>query len=176
MTSSDSELQQFALGVYAADGVSAAALLLQDKTDVDVNVLLFAAHLGAAGGRTLRADDVAAARQRIGEWHADVVRPLRALRTRLKAGPPPAPNDTTAQLRERVKKLEIDAELIELDELALVAAQLDAPAADGSAAQRAAAAMRVVVVDSAGRPPTADENDAISVIAAAAAQYGEEGR
>lgn len=174
MTLSDSEFRRFALGVYGAANVSAAALLLQDRADVDVNVLLLAAFIGASRGRILRAEDIAAIHRRIGPWQRDVVRPLRDLRIRLRTGPPPAPNNAAGQLREQVKALELDAELIEMDELLCVAAQFDAPSASGSPAARGAAAMQVVVTEIAGRRPSADEDRAISLIAAAAAQYVEE--
>jgi uncharacterized protein (TIGR02444 family) len=176
MTSSELNFRNFALSVYRTEGVSPATLLLQDHCEVDVNVLLLAAFLGASRGAVFRNGDLDEAQRRIGRWQNDVVGPLRALRTRLKDGPPPAPTPATADLRERVKAAELDAELIELDELGLFADGLDAPAATGSASQRAAAAMHVVVTDSAARPPTGEERRAISVIATAAAQYSEEDR
>jgi hypothetical protein len=103
-----------------------------------------------------------------------VVHPLRALRRRLVDGPSPAPNPATTALRERVKAIELDAEMIELDELAGYVAGLDTPAAPGTAAQRASAAIEVVVHDCAAREPSDDEHTAIAVIATAAARSGKE--
>src|SRR5690606_6539294 len=57
-------------------------------------------------------------------WRDEIIRPLRQLRTRLKSGPPPAPDKKTNGLRNRVKRLELDAERIQQDVLAQwVAAQ-----------------------------------------------------
>jgi hypothetical protein len=47
-----------------------------------------------------------------------VVVPLRVLRQRLKTGPAPAPIPATDELRRKVQAVEIEAELIELLELA----------------------------------------------------------
>ena len=44
-----SSLKSFALAVYGQDGVPAACLALQDGLGVDVNVVLFAAFVGAGG-------------------------------------------------------------------------------------------------------------------------------
>jgi hypothetical protein len=96
------------------------------------------------------------------------------LRRRLVDGPSPAPNPATTALRERIKTVELDAEMIELDELAAFAAGLDTPTAPGTADERATAAMHVVVSESAGREPSEDEYTAITVIAAAAARFGKE--
>lgn len=174
MTSQESEFRQFALSVYAVDGVSSAALLLQDGTDSDVNVLLLAAYIGAVRGRAFRAQDLVAARRRTQRWNREVVRPLREIRTRLKTGPAPAPNSATDELREQVKALELAAELIEINELSLIPIDFEAPAATGKPADRAAEAMRSVVTVSAGRSPTPSENRAVATIAAAAGQFSEE--
>jgi uncharacterized protein (TIGR02444 family) len=165
MTDSEPGFRRFALTVYACDDVPAATLLVQDRCEVDVNVLLLAAYVGAARGCAFSADDLSAAHGRVGAWRREVVEPLRAVRRRLKAGPPPAPSPTTAALRDRVKELELDAELLELDELTTFATDRDFGDAEGDAEGRAAAAMAVVV----GGDPDIEVREAISTIAAAAA-------
>lgn len=168
MSTAESEFQRFALAIYEEDGVSTATLLIQNRCDVDVNVLLLAAYVGAVRGCALHDDDVAAAADRVGAWQREVVAPLRAVRTRLKAGPPPAPSTATAELRERVKALELDAELIELAELdSFVAGRTLTPVA-GTPAARATAAMAAVTRGAADL----EVREAISVIATAAAAYG----
>ncbi len=166
MKSSIAGFRQFALDVYAVGGVSKAALLLQDTAGVDVNVLLLGAYVGAARGGTLRSRDLADVRRRTESWQRDVVAPLRAVRTSLKHFPQPA----AEHLRERVKALELDAEMVEVEELAALIDDLHTPAAGGTATSRAAAAMHIVVGDSAGACTT-DGEAAISTIASAAAQY-----
>lgn len=168
MSAAESGFQRFALAIYEEDGVSTATLLIQNRCDVDVNVLLVAAYIGAVRGCVVHDDDVAAAADRVGAWQREIVAPLRAVRTRLKGGPPPAPSTATAELRERVKALELDAELIELAELdSFLAGRALTPVA-GTPEERAVAAMTAVT------PGTGDVEvrDAISVIATAAAGYG----
>jgi uncharacterized protein (TIGR02444 family) len=167
------DLRRFALDVYASNGVRRAAILLQDRAGVDVNVLLLAAYVGAVRAMTFGDREMAAALARTGPWHADVVVPLRGVRTALKNGPPPAPSPATAKLRDQIKAAELDAEMLQLDELGELAARIDAPTADGPADSRAAAAMDVVVRTSACRTPRPDEHDAIAMIATAAALFNE---
>lgn len=169
MKSAVAGFRQFALDVYAVGGVSKAALLLQDRADVDVNVLLLAAYVGAARGGTLRSHDLVDVRRRTESWQRDVVAPLRAVRTSLKHFPQPA----AEHLRERLKALELDAEMVEVDELAAFIDDLQTPAACGTAASRAAAAMHIVLQASAGAGTSDGDAAAISTIALAAAQYVE---
>lgn len=175
MTDPGDAFRRFALDVYHADGVSPAALLLQDRCGVDVNVVLLAAFVGAVEGLTLSPRDIDEIQHRVGAWQHDVVQPLRALRTRLKSGPPPAPTTVTTALRNRIKELELDAETVELDELAAFAVGFDGLAASGTAAERATAAMTVVVSNGVEREPTATERGAIAVIARAADAVGRTG-
>ncbi|UEM02140.1 TIGR02444 family protein [Skermanella rosea] len=112
------DLWRFALALYGRPGVSGHCLMLQDRHGCDVTVLLFAAWAGAARGIGLSARDLGAARAAVEAWHGEVVRPLRAVRRRLKQGPPPAPTGRTGELRARIQTIEIEAERIELEVLA----------------------------------------------------------
>jgi len=111
-------LWRFALEVYRKPGVADACLLLQDRHGCNVPLLLFAAWAGAERGVLLTADEVATASSVVGAWHGEVVEALRAVRRRLKHGPPPAPDNATAKLRAQIQAVEIDAERIELETLA----------------------------------------------------------
>jgi len=173
---SNGDFRRFALDVYGCAGVPAAAVLLQDRCGVDVDVLLLAAFVGAAKGLSFTTRQAAAARAGTHRWQDDVVVPLRTLRRRLKDGPPPAPNPATAALREQIKAAELAAEMIELAELSEFADGLDAPVADGGAEERATAAMEVVVREGAHPAPSRDEHRAIAVIASAAARFGKDVR
>lgn len=107
------DLWPFSLAVYAAPGVAAACLAAQDGHGADVNLLLWAAWLGAHG-HVVTSVELAAARDATAPWRVEIVQPLRAIRRRLKSGPPPAPDDVAARhLREQVKATEQAAERIQ---------------------------------------------------------------
>jgi uncharacterized protein (TIGR02444 family) len=102
-------LWDFSLTVYAAPGVAEACLRAQDQHGLDVNLILWAAWLGANGHR-LTGAELAAAASATDAWRREVVQPLRAVRRRLKNGPSPAPNSASDLLREQVKAAELEAE------------------------------------------------------------------
>lgn len=133
-------------------------------------MVLFAAFVGAVRRQTLTASGVEAARVHVEAWHREVVRPLRAVRQRLKTGPAPAPNDITTRLRSQVQKIEIEAELIELDQLGALVPGLEPMPASGSTAECAAAAIETVI--GAYAHIAIDDRDlqAIDTIAGAASQ------
>ena len=162
--------------VYAREGVPDACLHLQSRHDVDIPVALFAAFVGAVRRQTLTPAGVDAARGRVDAWHREVVRPLRAVRQRLKTGPAPAPDDTTARLRSEVQRIEIEAELIELDELDAMIPELKPMPASGSAAECAAAAIETVIA-SHSRTALDDQDrraiDTIAVVAGGTADSAE---
>ncbi len=131
-------------------------------------MVLFAAYLGAVLRQTLTASGVDAARGRVDEWHREIVRPLRAVRQRLKTGPAPAPDDITAQLRSQVQRIEIDAELIELDQLGALLPALEPVTASGSASECASAAIKTVINSYSPIPIGDQDRRAIDTIAGAA--------
>jgi len=89
-------------------------LTLQDALGVDVCLLLFA--LFAAREHDVQLDRVSLQEldRVVAEWRDQVVRPLRAIRRRLKGDPPPQAASDVHALREQIKKSEIEAEQIEL--------------------------------------------------------------
>jgi uncharacterized protein (TIGR02444 family) len=148
----------FSLGVYGKPGVAPACLVLQERHRLDINLLLFSAWAGAAHGHVIEDAERARLFAAIGDWHREMVRGLRSLRTRLKDGPPPAPGPRTEGLRSLVKKGELDAERIEQDLLYGLAGWPDS-AADRLAAAAANLA-RFIDIDGkpvgiAGEPETA---------------------
>lgn len=159
---------QFALELYARNRVPEACLYLQTRHDLDVPVVLFAAFVGAVRRQALTDSAINAARGRVDAWHREVVRPLRAVRQRLKTGPAPAPNAITGRLRSEVQRIEIDAELVELDELDALIPELELMPASGSAAECARAAIESVVHAYALAPLDDRDLEAIDTIAGAA--------
>jgi uncharacterized protein (TIGR02444 family) len=122
----------YSLALYRRPGVEDACLELQRRHGLDVNLLLLCCWLGARGVAPDRAA-LACSELAVRAWQVEVVRPLRAVRRRLKAKlEDPEPSsvhggwpDLARALRWRVLDLEIDAE--RLEQLALARAIADLP-------------------------------------------------
>ncbi len=126
-------LWYFAVALYGRPGMADLCLELQDRHGMDVPLLLWAAWVGAARDHALTPGELAAADAAVAPWRRDVVAPLRAVRRRLKQGPLPlAPTAGSDSLRDRVKALELEAERLQLAELARhpAGAPAKGPAAD----------------------------------------------
>ena len=108
---SDNPFWQFSLAVYAAPGVAAECLALQKAWDIDVNMLLFCAWLGARK-TIMTAQDIAAFEAIVRPWGQSVVRPLRVARDAMKAMPEIAHDDVKA-LRKQILEVELRAEQIQ---------------------------------------------------------------
>ena len=130
----------YALDLYRRDGVEAACLELQERHGLDVNVVLLCCWLARRG---IPADEAALGRiaEMVEVWQKDFVRPLRAVRSRLKAAlTQPRPGsiparwpELAAALRQRALALEIDGERLEQLLLAELAADLAPTATPGIA-------------------------------------------
>lgn len=163
-------LKDFALAVYRNEEVPPACLNLQDRHGIDVNLLLFASYVGASAGASLSIDDAAKAHELVAQWHREVVVPLRVVRRRLKTGPAPAPDDSTAALRKKVAAAELEAEIIELDQLDQLAVVPATEPAKGDPVHRAGAALETIMREMTGREPDDEDRSAITTIATAAAR------
>lgn len=114
MASADA-LWAFSLAVYGRDGVADECLDLQERLGLDVNILLFAAFIGAVEGMRLESQDIAAANAAVAAWQSEIVRSLRRARRALKpasTGADPL-QAASAALRAQVKVAELEAEKIE---------------------------------------------------------------
>jgi uncharacterized protein (TIGR02444 family) len=109
----DGESWAFALEVYARPGVSEACLKLQNEAGLDVLLLLATAFAAVRLRLLLTAAEIGELDNACRLWREQVVRPLRAIRTGLKTGPAPAPNNETEELRSKVKAIELDAERLQ---------------------------------------------------------------
>ena len=78
----DNDLWRFAYSFYAREGVSPACLTLQDKLDVDVDILLFAIFARVERSILLDADDLAVVDNLVRDWRSEIVQVLRRARTR----------------------------------------------------------------------------------------------
>jgi uncharacterized protein (TIGR02444 family) len=165
--------KRFALELYRRAGVADACLNLQDRHDLDVNVVLFAAFIGAVRLQTLTVTDLDLAHRRVDAWHQEVVRPLRAVRQRLKTGPVPAPNEATGALRRKLAQLEIEAEIIELDQLGALMPELRSARSMSSAAECATAAIETVIRTHTDIGLNEEDRQTIDTIAAEAHQISQ---
>jgi uncharacterized protein (TIGR02444 family) len=102
----ETPLWTFSLAVYGSDGVADECLDLQERLGLDVNILLFAAFIGAVEGVRLDVSDITAANAEVAHWQDDIVRPLRKVRRALKSA-------DAEVLRAQVKTAELEAEKIE---------------------------------------------------------------
>src|SRR5215813_68363 len=107
----DGSFWTFTLALYGKPGVAPALIGLQDRLGLDVNMLLYCSWAGA-NLRLLSRDDLKAVEAVAEPWQSEVVRPLRALRRRLKGGFAPMPADRVESYRKRVNELEIEGEHI----------------------------------------------------------------
>lgn len=125
----------FSLDLYGRPGVEAACLELQRRHGLDVNLLLLCCWL-ALRGVDLGHDDARRVMQAVEDWQREVVRPLRAVRRRLKIKlAEPERNsvadllpDLAGRLRTDILGLELDGEHLEQLALERLAAGLPAPA------------------------------------------------
>ena len=109
----EAECWTFALAIYAKHGVAEACLALQDEAGVDVMMLLTTTFAAVKQRLLLAPDEIRALNEACRLWREQIVWPLRAIRSGLKAGPQPAPSEATEQFRSQVKALELAAEKLE---------------------------------------------------------------
>jgi uncharacterized protein (TIGR02444 family) len=119
MTDPGAAFWEFSLALYGKPGAAPALIGLQDRLGCDVNMLLLCCWQGNQG-RMLSPDDLAAVEAIVEPWQAEVVRPLRAIRRRLKGGFNPLPADRVEAYRKRINQLEIDGERVAQEVMALL--------------------------------------------------------
>ena len=107
----------YSVELYGRPGVEAACLELQRRHGLDVNLILLCCWQATRGAELDHAT-LGRAKTVVASWQAEVVRPLRALRQRLRAklvDPEPGSvvelwPELAAAIRERALALEIDGE------------------------------------------------------------------
>jgi uncharacterized protein (TIGR02444 family) len=105
----------FSLAVYGDTAVQRECLDLQDRYDVDVNLLLLCAFIGSVHGAVLPARDLRQAADLVSEWHTKIVTNLREARRALKPFTTDASSIAAAAgaVRRNVKAMELEAERVE---------------------------------------------------------------
>jgi uncharacterized protein (TIGR02444 family) len=124
----------FSLRFYRLQGVAETCLDLQDRHDVDVNMVLFVLW-AASRGQVLDAATIAATDRTARPWRETVTQPLRAARRALKTRLDGFDTTGTASLRQQVMAAELDSERLQQ---AAMAAHLPVgvPSAHSPAAQQ----------------------------------------
>lgn len=105
----------FAVRTYRCEGVPEACLALQNERGADVNVLLFCCWIGATRGE-LEIETLDRVLEFSRAWAERVVQPLRSVRTWMKiegCPDPRVPVESCVDLRERIKKVELEAERLQ---------------------------------------------------------------
>ncbi|PCI04115.1 MAG: TIGR02444 family protein [Hyphomicrobiales bacterium] len=102
----------FSIDRYMRPGVSRLCLNLQERHQLDVNILLFALWV-ADQDKTVDHDIFVQLIQGAEEFHANVVRPLRHTRQRLKLTSYGLPVDQAETFRTTIKARELAAEKLE---------------------------------------------------------------
>ncbi|MEX2647613.1 MAG: TIGR02444 family protein [Alphaproteobacteria bacterium] len=161
--SDDAVFWDHSLAIYRRPGFSQAAIALQDRRGVDVNILLLALWRAATGAGALGEATLAKADATVLPWRGQVTERLRAARNAIKAGIAGAPPDQAEALRKDIVGGEIEAERIAHAMLAAVPFA-PAPSADGigAAARSFAAYARFVGF----APGSADQADFRTLLAA----------
>ena len=103
----------FSLKIYSVAGVSQACINLQDRHQLDVNLLLLGTWYAASGRGQLSADNFLNVEKISSSWNQDIVCKLRMIRERLKTGLTGFLPDRTEAMRKAVLALEIECEHIE---------------------------------------------------------------
>jgi uncharacterized protein (TIGR02444 family) len=147
----------FVLAYYRQQGVSEAAIALQDSAGIDVNMILFLMWLSGQS-KTLAEADM----RKLGEashgWQRSVVVPIRNIRRLLKENAPFVELETALAYRKKVQTLEIEGEQLQLNAMADAAetASLGAVASTEKAARDNLATFAKVT----GKPFPADAVEA----------------
>jgi uncharacterized protein (TIGR02444 family) len=128
---------RFSLKFYAMPGVAPACIELQDRANVDVNVLFFLLW-NATQKRALGNAEVAELDRLIGAWRNAAVIPLRDVRRALRSPPPVMAPEVAESFRTRIKQVELEAERLQQEALYDLAqsSRLGKPAATSTEAAR----------------------------------------
>ncbi len=149
----------FSLKLYVREGVAAACLEMQDRMEVDVNLLLFCCWAGSQG-RALSGAEIDSLIATTRDWRDQVIRPLRGARRWLKEATLPG----AADLRGDIKASELAAEAIQQDIL-----HRALPVSAGAPSSSAVAANLRAYLAAEGCRPGDRDMDALTTLLCAAA-------
>lgn len=111
-------LWEFSSIIYRRPGIEKALITLQRRFGLDTNMLLLCCWAARYRHRRITPSGMAEMVAKARVWQSEVVRPLRLLRNRLKAGFDSVSRFDSQALRGKILALEIEAEHAEQDYLA----------------------------------------------------------
>lgn len=128
----DGSFWKFSLEFYADPSVAGICLDLQDRHSSDVNTLLFVLWCASRHRRLsrLELEGVVAS---VAGWQNEVVRPLRGVRRNLKQFALDLALEPIVELREAVKKQELEAERLQQSLMEAKFGDIGSPAPDRAA-------------------------------------------
>lgn len=132
----DESFWGFSLRTYAKPAVAEACLFLQDKRGLDVNLVLYCCWIGGRAP-VLDTADFADAFEFSVRWKRHVVEPLRDVRRWMKTDgceQEPVESKSCMSLRDRVKKLELEAEKLQQNALEALSSEVIGAGGEGPAA------------------------------------------
>jgi uncharacterized protein (TIGR02444 family) len=123
---------KFSLAFYSDPAVAGICIDLQDRHSIDVNVLLFVLWC-ASRDRSLSPLELESVVASVAGWHNTVVKPLRGVRRNLKQFAADTALEPISDLREAVKKQELEAERLQQSLMEAKFSEIGSPAADRAA-------------------------------------------
>lgn len=106
----DHPFWDFSLRVYGTKRVPEACIGVQERRNVDVNLILFSIWNGESGRGVLTAEELDAAVEATAGWNREVVCGLRAVRDAMKGGVPGIAREHSDPLRKLVLGIEVECE------------------------------------------------------------------
>jgi uncharacterized protein (TIGR02444 family) len=131
----ESSFWTFSLEFYSDPAIAGICIDLQDRHSCDVNVVLFALWC-ACRHRSLSAHELERVVASISHWQNDVVRLLRGVRRNLKQLAADLALAPISELREAVKKQELEAERLQQSLMEAGFSDIGSPASDRAATAR----------------------------------------
>ncbi|SDT10319.1 TIGR02444 family protein [Bradyrhizobium canariense] len=122
----------FSLEFYADPSVAGICVDLQDRHSSDVNILLFVLWC-ASRHRRLSPHELGRVVASVSGWQNEVVRPLRGVRRNLKQFALDLALESIVDLREAVKKQELEAERLQQSLMEAKFGEIGSPASDRAA-------------------------------------------
>ena len=109
----DHPFWNFSIKIYAGEGFSNACINIQERHQMDVNLLLLGTWYGASGRGCLSTDQLKKVIEITSIWNKEIVCSLRPVRTRLKDSMDGFPINQTEAMRKALLAMEVECEHIE---------------------------------------------------------------